>query len=345
MHRSARMPYGNASSAESVTQSDGLLAYAELMPGRPARRYGLMCALMMIASACASTPRVELAAGDQALAGPSADATSAVRAERIVTEASASKRSAPTPTVGAESSDTTSGLLAGGVDPATLTTTPGGNYTIQATPEPLRDRRLPTLPRLPPPVDEGFAFTIGTLTGDPLYRSTWNERCPVPTDGLRYVTVSFWGFDGLHHTGELIVASEEADNIVAVFQQLHAIRFPIEEMRIVTPADVVARRTGDGNNTASFVCRAVTGGSRFSEHAYGLAVDINPFHNPYQRDDLVIPTLSSSYLDRSQTLPGMIVPGDPASDEVVAAFASIGWSWGGDWSSLKDYQHFAKNNR
>ena len=116
-------------------------------------------------------------------------------------------------------------------------------------------------------------------------------------------------------------------------------------MRIVTPIDVVARPTGDTNNSASFVCRAVTGGTRFSEHAYGLAVDINPFHNPYQRDDVVIPALASSYLERGAALPGMIVPGDPAGDAVIAAFAEIGWSWGGNWSSLKDYQHFAKNNR
>lgn len=328
-----------------VTKRGGRLAYAELVPGRSARRHLLISALLLIASACASTARVELAAGDQAIvdASPTPDAFRG--AERIRTDDLASHTSTPTPTVGIEATETTSGLLAGGVDPATLTTTPEGNYAIQPTPEPLRDRRLPTLPRLTPPVDDGFAFTIGTLTGDPLHRSTWNEQCPVPTEDLRYVTVAFWGFDGLHHTGELIVAAEEADGIVAVFQRLHATRFPIEEMRIVTPADVVARRTGDGNNTASFVCRSVTGGSRFSEHAYGLAVDINPFHNPYQRDDLVIPTLSSSYLDRTQSLPGMIVPGDPASDEVIAAFASIGWSWGGNWSSLKDYQHFAKHNR
>ncbi len=190
-----------------------------------------------------------------------------------------------------------------------------------------------------------FAFTIEPLEGEPLRRSTWNEMCPVPTDDLRYVTVAFWGFDGRHHTGELIVAAAEAEAVVSVFERLHAIRFPIEEMRIVTPADVVARQTGDGNNTASFVCRLVTGGSRFSEHAYGLAIDINPFHNPYQRDENVIPSLASSYLDRSALLPGMIVPGEPSGDEAIAAFADIGWEWGGNWTSLKDYQHFAKHNR
>ncbi len=29
----------------------------------------------------------------------------------------------------------------------------------------------------------------------------------------------------------------------------------------------------------------------------------------------------------------------------VEAFAAVGWEWGGDWNSLKDYQHFALHNR
>lgn len=332
-----------------MTSPNVTLNWPTLAPvsGRSARRFGLISALFVIASACASTPRVELAAGDLAvgaLPGSAANEATATDQARGASNRIDPQPETP-PTTGSEPEQNPPQLLAGGVDPATLITTSDGGYAIQPTPEPLRDRRLPTLPRLSPPVDDAFAYTIGTLVGDPLHRSTWNEECPVTTEGLRYVTVAFWGFDGLHHTGELIVAAQAADGIVGVFRRLHAIRFPIEEMRIVTPADVVARRTGDGNNTASFVCRTVTGGSRFSEHAYGLAIDINPFHNPYQRDDLVIPTLSSSYLDRNQTLPGMVVAGEPAGDEVIAAFAAIGWSWGGNWSSLKDYQHFSKNNR
>ncbi|MFT7600588.1 MAG: hypothetical protein ACI8TP_003532, partial [Acidimicrobiales bacterium] len=116
-------------------------------------------------------------------------------------------------------------------------------------------------------------------------------------------------------------------------------RFPFEEMRIVTPTDLDAPPTGDGNNTTAFVCRAVTGGTRFSEHASGLAIDINPFHNPYLRDDLLLPELAGSYLGREDLRAGMLT----ADSAVVRAFTDIGWSWGGEWSSLKDWQHFSHN--
>ncbi len=315
---------------------------------------------LLSASACASTPRIELstaAAAETAVAERSALTGSTAVGDTTVepsdnTTDGASTNGARTNAASTDGTTPTTapaaieeGLLAGGVDPATLVTTADGGIAVQPTPEVLRDRRLTAESSLDPPSDDRFVSSVGPLEGDPLRRSTWNALCPVATEDLRYVTVAFWGFDGGHHTGELIVAAAEADAVVSVFERLHALRFPIEEMRIVTPTDVVARQTGDGNNTASFVCRLVTGGSRFSEHAYGLAIDINPFHNPYQRNDVVIPSLASSYLDRTAPLPGMIVPGDRLGDEVIAAFATIGWSWGGDWSSLKDYQHFAKHNR
>ena len=174
-----------------------------------------------------------------------------------------------------------------------------------------------------------------------LARSTWTEGCPVDPDDLAYLTVAFRGFDGLNHTGEIVVHTDEAEGIVSVFETLHRADFPIEEMRIVTPADLVAPPTGDGNNTAGFVCRPVTGGTTFSEHAKGLAVDINPFHNPYVRGDRILPELATAYVDRSRNLPGMIQP----DDVVVEAFAAIGWSWGGDWTSLVDHHHFSATGR
>ena len=88
------------------------------------------------------------------------------------------------------------------------------------------------------------------------------------------------------------------------------------------------------------MCRPTTGqSSGFSQHAYGLAIDVNPFHNPYLKGDVVLPELASTYLDRDDQRPGMVTPA------VVRAFAGIGWEWGGDWSSLKDYQHFSQNGR
>lgn len=223
----------------------------------------------------------------------------------------------------------------------TLPTTPDGSVVPQTTPEALRPRRIATADRLDPPVDDRFEATVAAVDATILARSTWEERCPVEPEDLSYLTLSFWGFDGRTHTGEMIVNREVADDVVGVFDQLFAARFPIEEMRITTRADLDAEPTGDGNNTSAFVCRPVTGGTSFSEHAFGLAIDINPFHNPYQRDDLILPELAGHYLDRELGQPGMITAGDVA----VEAFAAIGWAWGGDWNSLKDYQHFSQSGR
>jgi hypothetical protein len=167
--------------------------------------------------------------------------------------------------------------------------------------------------------------------------ATWSSACPVRLADLRYLTVSFRGFDGRPHTGELVVHRRVAGQVVSVFARLYRAAFPIEEMRLVTTADLEAHPTGDGNNTAAFVCRAARNQRRWSAHAYGLAVDVNPFQNPYRRGDLVLPELASSYLDRGRVRPGMIRPGDV----VTSAFAAIGWTWGGTWESPTDLMHFS----
>jgi hypothetical protein len=170
-----------------------------------------------------------------------------------------------------------------------------------------------------------------------LARSTWQPNCPVAAGDLRYLTMSFWGFDGHAHTGEMIVNARAADGVVQVFGHLYDAHFPLEEMRVVAPAELTASPTGDGNNTTAFVCRSAVGQKRWSAHAYGLAIDVNTFCNPYVRGDLVLPELASSYVDRANRRPGMIEPGDV----VVSSFAAIGWSWGGNWTRLKDLQHFS----
>jgi hypothetical protein len=176
---------------------------------------------------------------------------------------------------------------------------------------------------------------------DVVARSTWTDECPVTLDELRYLTMTFRGFDDRTYAGEMIVHRSVAEDVVWVFAQLYDARFPIEEMRVVAAAELDAPPTGDGNNTTAFVCRPITLSSSWSQHAYGLAVDINPFHNPYRRDDAVVPELASAYLDRDRDLPGMIQPGDV----VTRAFADIGWGWGGDWTTLDDWMHFSQSGR
>ena len=155
------------------------------------------------------------------------------------------------------------------------------------------------------------------------------------------MTVSHTGFDGAFHTGELLVNANVAEDVVEVFRRLHEARFPIEQMRVIRAEEMDAPPTGDGNDTTSFVCGPAVGSDRWSQHAYGLAIDVNPFHNPYQKGDLVLPELASAYTDRTYVRPGMIMPGDVAAE----AFAAIGWSWGGNWNSLKDWMHFSLTGR
>ena len=218
---------------------------------------------------------------------------------------------------------------------------PDGYGEMQPTPAELVNRALPTVDLLPPPADERFVATVGTVPEQVAGRSTWDPACPVGLDDLRYVTVSFWGFDGRPHTGELLLHASVADDVVEVFRRLHQERFPIEEMRITTSDELDAHPTGDGNNTGAFVCRPSRGTTSWSEHAYGRAVDINPFHNPYLKGDVVLPELASAYADRAASRPGMILRGDV----VASAFEAAGWGWGGDWRSSKDYMHFSVNGR
>jgi hypothetical protein len=214
---------------------------------------------------------------------------------------------------------------------------------VLRTPRVLRVRRLPTPDLLPPPARGRFRATVGAVTPEVRRRmgETWSPACPVRLSELRYLTLAFRGFDGADHTGELVVAGSVADDVVQVFRRLFAARYPIEEMRLVTTPDLRAPPTGDGNNTAAYVCRTTRGSTALSAHAFGLAIDVNPFVNPYRRGDLVLPELAGSYLDRSWRRPGMILRGGV----VTRAFADVGWTWGGDFSSVSDLMHFSANGR
>lgn len=166
---------------------------------------------------------------------------------------------------------------------------------------------------------------------------SWSEGCPVPLENLRLLRVDYLGFDGNEHRGELVVHADQALPVVEVFATLLAIEFPIESVIPIGDLPEDAEESPDYNNTSAFHCRFVEGTTRWSQHAYGRAIDINPFQNPLVDGDRIWPTGAAAYLDRSRDEPAMIQSGD----EVVEAFAAIGWPWGGYWQSLKDYQHFS----
>jgi hypothetical protein len=269
--------------------------------------------------------------------GVDAPATPATTTTRPLSSTTSAPSTTTTTTTAPASTTTTTAPWVLGARPLPIGA--DGNPEVLPTPPQLVDRQLATVDVLPPPADGGFHSTIASIDAATRARmgSTWHDGCPVALADLRHVTLSFVGFDGKAHTGELIVAASVADDVVSVFHQLFDARFPIEEMRIVSDADLTAPATGDGNDTAAFVCRDVRGGTHWSSHARGLAIDLDPFQNPYSSGARVLPELASAYLDRSDVRPGMIEPGDA----VTQAFASVGWTWGGSWHSPVDRMHFS----
>ncbi|HVM39631.1 MAG TPA: M15 family metallopeptidase, partial [Acidimicrobiia bacterium] len=181
-----------------------------------------------------------------------------------------------------------------------------------------------------------FRSSVAAVTAGDLGAS-WRAGCPVPPEHLRSLTVSHWGFDGAVRTGELVVHADHVERIRAVMQRLYDVGFPIERMVPVDAYGGSDDASMDANNTSAFNCRTVAGTSRWSQHAYGLAIDVNPVQNPYVRGSTVSPDAGRTHLERSRPAPGKILAGGP----VVQAFAAHGWHWGGNWSSSKDYQHFS----
>jgi hypothetical protein len=190
----------------------------------------------------------------------------------------------------------------------------------------------------------GPVFTASTsiLTAAMRARMTgvsWRPGCPVSLSRLRLLRLTYWGFDHAAHTGELVVNATAAAVLTRAFRLLFAARFPIRQMLPVEAFGGDDERSMLADNTSAFNCRRVPGTSVWSQHAYGLAVDINPFENPEIQDGAVDPPAAAAWADRSRTSPAMIKEGDAA----WRAFHAIGWTWGGDWSSPKDYQHFSAN--
>ena len=203
----------------------------------------------------------------------------------------------------------------------------------------------------------GVASSVGAASGPP-FRATvselpgnlretmtgvsWRPGCPVELDELRLVRASHWGFDGRVRTGRIVVHRDVARDVATVLRRLYAARFPI---RRIVPVDAYGAsdfRSIEADNTSAFNCRPVEGTSRWSEHAYGRAIDLNPIENPYvDSDGTSSHRASAPYLSRTRYRAGMAVEGGV----VVRAFASVGWSWGGRWSGVKDYQHFSASGR
>jgi D-alanyl-D-alanine carboxypeptidase-like protein len=192
-----------------------------------------------------------------------------------------------------------------------------------------------------PPTPPPFVVHVERIARADLPYS-WHPGCPVAPSGLRRLRLSFVGFDGKRHIGQLVVNANVVPQVTVVFRTLYRARFPIRRMHPIDAYEGSDDRSAAADNTSSFNCRpAVSTGPRsWSMHAYGEAIDVNDVENPYIFGSRVIPPAGRAYRDRANVRRGMAVEGGT----LVRAFTSVGWGWGARFSS-PDYQHFSVNGR
>lgn len=172
---------------------------------------------------------------------------------------------------------------------------------------------------------------------------SFKDNCTVPREDLRYVTVAHYTLEGDVKKGELICHKLIADDMLDIFKNLYNAKYPIESMRLVDDFDADDRKSMTANNTSCFNFRLVAGSTNLSNHALGLAIDVNPRYNPYVKKQkngklYVSPENGKKYADRKADYPYKIDENDLCYKEFIAH----GFIWGGHWKSLQDYQHFEK---
>ena len=174
--------------------------------------------------------------------------------------------------------------------------------------------------------------------------NSWRKGCPVALKDLRYIRLTHWDFYGKNRTGELIVHKEIAKEVIGIFEALYQEKYPIRQMRLVSDFGGSDWHSIEADNTSAFNCRNVAGTKRWSRHAYGKAIDINPLENPYiSTAGYISHKASLSYKTRKHQ---NATPQDSAlllrDDPATKIFKKYGWKWGGEFVGEKDYQHFSK---
>ena len=171
---------------------------------------------------------------------------------------------------------------------------------------------------------------------------SYKEECTTPREELRYLRVLHYNKVGEELQGELVCHKDIADDLLAIFRELYQAKYPIERMVLIDEYDADDEASMRANNTSAFNFRKASGMRTLSKHSTGMAIDINPLYNPLVKHregrTRVYPSNATPYIDRTQDFPYKIVKGDLC----YRLFMKYGFSWGGDWKSSKDYQHFEK---
>ena len=171
---------------------------------------------------------------------------------------------------------------------------------------------------------------------------SFKKNCTTPREDLRYLRVLHYNKDREVLEGELICHKDIADDLLDIFQELYKAAYPIERMVLIDEYDADDEASMRANNTSAFNFRNASGMNRLSSHSRGMAIDINPLYNPLVKErggrTLFYPANAGGYIDRTKYFPYKIEKGDLC----YRLFKKHGFSWGGDWRSSKDYQHFEK---
>ena len=167
---------------------------------------------------------------------------------------------------------------------------------------------------------------------------SYPDNAEVKLSDLRYLRLSYVDFDGKEQVGEMVCNKSIVDDLVSIFRELYEARYPIRSIRLIDDFNGDDEASMAADNTSCFNYRKKTGMRELSKHARGLAVDINPFENPYVRPSRVRPAGASAYADRTKDFPHKI----DKNDLCYRLFRAHGFSWGGTWRSVQDYQHFEK---
>ena len=171
---------------------------------------------------------------------------------------------------------------------------------------------------------------------------SYGEGCIVPYEDLRYLNILYVDFHRETQVGEIICNQAIAQDLVEIFYELYLAGYPLESVRLVDEYGGDDTLSMEHNNTSCFNFRVVDGTSSLSRHAYGLAIDINPLYNPYVTwpggKQRVSPAAATPFADRSLDFPNKI----DEDDLCYQLFAERGFTWGGHWRTMKDYQHFQK---
>ncbi|MEA1880145.1 MAG: M15 family metallopeptidase [Campylobacterota bacterium] len=177
-----------------------------------------------------------------------------------------------------------------------------------------------------------------------LQGQSWKKGCPVSLEDLRYLHIKHLNFQGKTVLGEMIVHKDVAREVVDLFYELYEMQYPIYKMDLISKYRGNDWQSIESGNTSAFNCRNATGSKKWSKHSYGKAIDINPIENPYiARNGYISHKASEKYRKRVHKNRGYA---DKAvllkNDKATKIFEKYGWKWGGDWSGVKDYQHFSK---